>query len=212
MRVGLISDIHGDIRALERCLEHIDTLAVDRILCLGDLIGYGHHNDRVVELIRERGIPSIRGNHDRWALEERRLLGLRGWRPAHLSDDTWSYLEALPASRTLTLGGRVFALYHGSPASDTEYVSPYKPLPPCIDEFWGASEATVLALGHTHIPMVERGERGTILNPGSVMGVPGIQTSYSFAVVELGEILAVRIYDIRLGRIIRSDPVWLDDE
>lgn len=211
MRVGLISDIHGDIRALDRCLEHLDLLAVDQILCAGDLIGYGAHNDRVVTLIRDRGILTVRGNHERWALESRRLLGLRGWRPARLADDTWNFLESLPTSRILNLDGRVLALFHGSPASDTEYVSPYKPLPSCIDAFWNSTGATILVLGHTHIPMIDRGKRGTILNPGSVMGVPGIQTSYSFAVVELDDLLRARIFDIRLGRVIRSDPVWLND-
>ncbi len=211
MRIGLISDIHGDGRALERCLGHLEALAVEAILCTGDLIGYGSQNDRVVEIIRDQGILCIRGNHERWALENRQVIGLRGWREAKLTDATWAYLEQLPTSRLFRGGGRVVAVHHGSPASDTEYVSPYKPLPPSVEQFWDNSEATVLVVGHTHMPMIERTERGTIINPGSVMGVPGVQTSYSFGVVDLEE-LHIRIHDIRMGRIIRSDPVWLPDD
>jgi predicted phosphodiesterase len=105
----------------------------------------------------------------------------------------------------------VLAVHHGSPASDTEFVSPYKPLPPSVEGFWGEDGADVLIVGHTHIPMVVRGPRGTIINPGSVLGVPGVQTSYSFAVVD-ADGLAVRVFDIRTGREIRRDPVFLAEE
>ena len=53
--------------------------------------------------------------------------------------------------------------------------------------------------------------RGTIINPGSVLGVPGIQTSYSFGVLEWDP-LAVVIHDVRTGREIHRDPVFLANE
>jgi predicted phosphodiesterase len=102
-------------------------------------------------------------------------------------------------------------VHHGSPASDTEYVSPYKPLPEAVERFCREASADVLVLGHTHLPMIHRGPRGMIINPGSVVGVPGIPTSYSFAVTELDS-LAVRIYEVRTGREIRRDPVFLDGD
>ena len=112
---------------------------------------------------------------------------------------------------TVDAGGRRLAIHHGSPGSDVEYVTPYKPLPASVRDFWSGTVADVLVLGHSHIPMIERVPgAGVIVNAGSVMGVPGIQTSYSFAVVEL-DVLAVRVYDVRLGRVIRRDPVTLPD-
>ena len=78
-----------------------------------------------------------------------------------------------PASLRLECDGRILELYHGSPASDTEYVTAYKPMPASVEQFWDRSDAHVLLLGHTHIPMIERGPRGTVINPGSTMGVPG---------------------------------------
>lgn len=213
MRLGLIGDIHGDPRALEAALRHLAVLGVEEVLCTGDLVGYGAQPDAVVEIVRDRGIPVVRGNHDRWALERRKVLGPLGWRPANLRDDTWAYLEALPCARTHTIGGHTIAVHHGSPASDTEFISPYKPLPPCIEAFWGASEANVLVLGHTHLPMIERPAEGrSIVNPGSVHGVSGVQTSYSFAVLDLEPPMpTIRVYDIRLGRVIRRDPLTLPD-
>jgi putative phosphoesterase len=211
MRLGLIADIHGDMRALEATLARLDDLGVDRVVCMGDLVGYGSEHDAAVAAIRDRAIACIRGNHDRWAVERRQVFGLRGWRAAELNDDTWEFLEALPASLRLECDGRVLEMHHGSPASDTEYVTAYKPLPPSVEEFWERGGARVLLLGHTHIPMIDRGPSGTVINPGSTLGTPGIQTSYTFAVLETGG-LAVRVYEVRTGREIRRDPIDLDGE
>jgi putative phosphoesterase len=211
MKLGLIADIHADIRALETALRHLDVLGVDHLLCAGDLVGYGTQPDAVVALLRDRAIPCIRGNHDRWALERRQVIGLRGWRPAEFKDDTWDFLRELPTDRRIELAGRIIAVHHGSPADDTEFVTPYKPMPESVERFWAQGHAHVLILGHTHIPMIERSPGGAVINPGSVMAVPGIQTSYSFAVVELGS-LTVRIYEVRTGREIRLDPIVQPDE
>ena len=205
---AIISDIHSNLEALEACLAAAP--AHDVVVNLGDLVGYGTHADEVVELIRERSIPCVRGNHDRWALERRQVIGLRGWKGAAFRPETWEFLAALPTSLSVAYGSRRVAVYHGSPAADTEYVTPYKPIPETVDRFWDQGNADVLVLGHSHIPMVERTERGTLLNPGSILGVTGVQTSYSFAVVELEE-LTVRWYEIRTGRELRRDPIFLEE-
>ncbi|MBV8486732.1 MAG: metallophosphoesterase family protein, partial [Planctomycetaceae bacterium] len=177
MRIGIIADIHGDIRALEATLGRLERLGVTEIVCLGDLVGYGSEPDAVVTEIRDRGIVCVRGNHDRWALERKQLFGLRGWKTAVLRDETRSFLASLTASRSLVCAETLIELHHGSPSSDTEFVTAYKPMPPSVEEFWDRSKARVLLLGHTHIPMIDRGPCGTVTNPGSVLGVPGIQTS-----------------------------------
>src|SRR3954447_11257629 len=210
MQLGLIADIHADHHALEDALRLLDGLGVATILCAGDVVGYGAHADAVVDLLRERAIPCIRGNHDRWALERRQVIGVRGWTGAELSESTWEYLRGLPTSLRVAGGGRPIAVYHGSPAGDTEFVTPYKAIPESVEKFWDESDAEVLVLGHSHIPMVERTPRGTIINPGSVLGVSGVQSSSSFAVVELDE-LAVRWHEVRTGRELRRDPIFLGD-
>jgi putative phosphoesterase len=211
MRIGLIADIHADHRALESTLRYLDELDVTTLLCAGDVVGYGTHADAVVEILRARAIPCIRGNHDRWALERRQVIGIRGWKGALFLEKTWEYLESLPTSLRVVCEGTPIVLFHGSPASDIEYVIPYKPMPESVERFWDQTDAQVLVLGHSHIPMVERTPRGTILNPGSVVGVPGVQTSYSFAVVDLPD-LSVTWYEVRTGRELRRDPIFLDNE
>ena len=71
MKLGLISDVHGDPVALELAWAHLTVLGADRIVCAGDLVGYGPPPDRVVAFLVEHGIASVRGNHDRWALRTR---------------------------------------------------------------------------------------------------------------------------------------------
>ena len=70
VKLGLISDIHGDPVALELAWAHLTVLGADRIVCAGDLVGYGPFPDRVVAFLqRARDRRRVRGNHDRWALE-----------------------------------------------------------------------------------------------------------------------------------------------
>jgi len=211
MRIGILADIHGDIRALEAALGRLKSHAVTEVVCLGDLVGYGSEPDAVVTEIRDRGIVCVRGNHDRWAVERRQVLGLRGWKTAVLRDETWSFLEGLPASLPLVCSETLIELHHGSPSSDTEFVTAYKPMPPSVEEFWDRSESRVLLLGHSHTPMIDRGPRGVVINPGSILSVSGIQTSYSFAVLDT-ESLSVRVYEVRTGREIRRDPINLDEK
>ena len=69
VKLGLISDVHGDMTALELAWAHLTVLGADRIVCAGDLVGYGPYPDRAVVFLQAHKIASVRGNHDRWALQ-----------------------------------------------------------------------------------------------------------------------------------------------
>ena len=122
VKLGLISDIHGDPVALELAWAHLITMKVDRIVCAGDLVGYGPFPDRVVAFLKERQIPSVRGNHDRWAVS--RAPGAvdeyGGGTPSH---ETLEYLGTLPADLLIEAGMRIGVVVHGSPSSDMEFVN-----------------------------------------------------------------------------------------
>ena len=64
MRYAIISDVHANLEALEAVLKHIDSLAVDKILCLGDVVGYGANPNECTEIIRNRAAITLLGNHD----------------------------------------------------------------------------------------------------------------------------------------------------
>src|SRR5205807_5537460 len=63
-RAAVITDIHGNLPALEATLARIDELGIETAYCGGDLVGYGPHPNEVCELIKERAIPTIYGNYD----------------------------------------------------------------------------------------------------------------------------------------------------
>src|ERR1700726_2506992 len=62
--VAVITDLHGNLLALQAALERIDSLGIERIYCGGDLVGYGPHPNEVCSAIEQRGIPTIYGNYD----------------------------------------------------------------------------------------------------------------------------------------------------
>lgn len=64
MRTGIISDVHGNLPALEAILRRLQEVGVDRLLSLGDLVGYGAQPDEVVRRVRELVAESVLGNHD----------------------------------------------------------------------------------------------------------------------------------------------------
>lgn len=67
-RVGIFSDIHGNVQALRRVLQELDALSADFIVCCGDVVGYGANPNECIDVLRERKIPTIAGNHDHAAL------------------------------------------------------------------------------------------------------------------------------------------------
>lgn len=73
MRLAVISDIHGNLEALEKVFADVDSASINEILCLGDNIGYGPEPEGVMELLRHRNVPSILGNHEMGILDQRSL-------------------------------------------------------------------------------------------------------------------------------------------
>jgi diadenosine tetraphosphatase ApaH/serine/threonine PP2A family protein phosphatase len=82
--VAVISDIHANLPALEAVLEEIDGLGIEHILCCGDIVGYGPHPRECVEVLRQRKIPSVLGNHDLYTLQARDNPAVRD-----ADDDLW---------------------------------------------------------------------------------------------------------------------------
>jgi diadenosine tetraphosphatase ApaH/serine/threonine PP2A family protein phosphatase len=118
MRLAILSDIHGNLEALEAVLADLDGQGVDRTACLGDVVGYGPDPEAVVGLVRGRGLASVLGNHElgltdvrqrRWFNPPTRE-SLRITR-ALLSEESLAWLAGLP--RSLVVEG--CRLVHGFP-------------------------------------------------------------------------------------------------
>ncbi len=170
MRLAVLADVHANLPALEAVLRDVDAQAPDEVWVAGDLVGYNPWPNEVCEILRERHVRAIRGNHDRAI-----LTGSLGWftdlaaaalrwtrivlQPGHVG-----YLGSLEdRTRALTPEGTV-AMFHGSPRHDDEYVLPWA----ADDALAAMSGAPFTILGHTHLPMAHSFPSGMVVNPGSV--------------------------------------------
>jgi predicted phosphodiesterase len=195
MRLAAISDIHGNLPALQAVLADIDREGVDRIINCGDTLGGPLESAKTADLLMARGIPMIAGNHERQllTLPLEKLNRSDACTASEITTAHRAWLASAPP--TLWLTDDVF-ICHGTPYSDLHYW-----LETITDDFGahgsvgvrpasyaevlqrlGQGEHTRLAslilCGHTHVPRVvqvpssDDGHAITIVNAGSV-GLPG---------------------------------------
>ena len=211
MKVGVISDIHGNLVALEAVLE--DMPPVDRLVCAGDVVGYNPWHDECVAAVRGEGdtglsddaqavlpdgeVPTVMGNHDR-AVAFDQAYGFNDMAAAAVdharetcSEDQLEWLADLPEQR-LVCEGRV-KLVHGHPQDPDRYTYPEEYHADMLED------EDVLVMGHTHVQGHEIFDEGLVLNPGSV-GQPrdsDPRAAYSLVDFDTHEIEAHRVeYDI----------------
>jgi len=204
MKLGLISDVHGDIVALELAWAHLTVLGADRIVCAGDLVGYGPHPDRVVAFVAEHGIGSVRGNHDRWALGRGPGVpdSFGGGTP---SRETYEALQALPPDLLISQGPLVGVITHGSPGDDMAYLTRASHPPARLRRLLSDLDANLLVVGHTHRPMWYPCEKGLVINPGSVISAPVVSTSRTFALLDW-DAMTVSFHDVESGDRVEVRP------
>jgi predicted phosphodiesterase len=197
MKLAVISDIHGNLNALQEVLADADRAGVDHIFNLGDTLGGPLESARTADLLMQRHIPMIAGNH------ERQLLTLP---PSQLNrSDACTASEINAAHRAWLVGAvpnqwlsdEVFAC-HGTPASDLEYwletitndfgqhglpgmrAATQAEVEQRLGNGAHADKATLILCGHTHVPRVVQVRGGiTVVNPGSV-GLPAYDDTHPF--------------------------------
>ena len=182
-RLAVLADVHADAGALREALGQIDRLGCERIVFAGDLVDYGPSPDEVVRLIRDREIPCVRGNHDRWAVEPDRASssGPDGDRDLgagarELSPATRGFLAELPPIWRDTIDGVRLAVCHGTPRSDLHGIFPEESSPGDVWCWLEEAQAEVLLVGHTHRPFALRAlGGGLIASPGALLRVEAVQ-------------------------------------
>jgi putative phosphoesterase len=160
LRIGVISDIHGNVAGLGRALERMGD--VDELLCAGDVVEQFRFSNEAVALLRERGARCVLGNHDLVLLSPH---GERARSAAHIDPNLVQWLAEQPTSLELDVDGKRLLLTHASPfAPYTEYIYPHSP---DLQRMQGL-DVDYVVLGHTHVQMVKRVGRPLVINPGSV--------------------------------------------
>lgn len=155
MRIAVMSDIHGNLPALEAVLARIGGLDADAVCCLGDVVGYGPFPNECLDLVRSRCSAVVKGNHDSGLIGEtptadfnqygRRALA---WTSTVITPEGLAWLRSLPV---LTTVGPV-TLVHASPADPGSW-----PYVLTMEDARGAFDALttdVCCIGHTHVPVV----------------------------------------------------------
>ncbi|PDT52551.1 MULTISPECIES: metallophosphoesterase family protein [Sinorhizobium] len=180
MKIAVISDIHGNDLALEAVLADIDAQGIDDIVNLGDHLSGPLNAARTADLLIDRGMPAIRGNHDRYllTLEPAKMGPSDRAACDELEPRHKEWLAALP--ETLVHRDTLF-LCHGTPTSDETYWMEaltadgvvHMAARKAIERLADGVDYPVILCGHTHIPRAVRLADGRLLvNPGSV-GCPG---------------------------------------
>jgi putative phosphoesterase len=182
VRIGLISDIHGNLPALEAVLEQLEQESVDRYICLGDL-AVGPWASETVKRVQELDPESVIGNWDAWVLDGvppcgatevgRLLLEMGSCWAGQLDDGDLAYLRRAKPELSIEVDGSRLVFFHGSPRSYNEPILAATPTEE-LTRMLARHTASVVAVGHTHVQMARRVPFALVVNPGSV-GMPFVE-------------------------------------
>jgi len=186
VRYAIVSDTHANVDAFRAVLDRIDELGVDQIIHLGDVIGYNATPNECCELIRERNIPTILGNHDAVACHLEEPWGFNPvaleaalWTRENTTEDNLEWVRTLPDA--LNFGS--FVAVHGAPKNHNTYLFSWEDVLPHM-YYLEEQNCDLCLVGHTHSPAIfsedgvytvdddmkfHLGERkGFFINPGAV--------------------------------------------
>jgi putative phosphoesterase len=198
-RIAVITDVHGNLPALEAAFAEIETLGADNIYCGGDLVGYGPHPSEVCAAIEARAIPTIYGNYDyaiardipdcgcAYVTQHDRTIGQLSveWTLGHTDQRAKDFMRELPFDLRFELGGKRIRLVHGSPRKVNEYLFEDKPAR-TFERIAALADCDVLVFGHTHKPWVHEYGGVLFVNCGAVGKPKDGDPRASFAVLESG--------------------------
>ena len=188
-KIAIISDIHGNITALEAVIADIEKRNINKIYCLGDSIVKSCNSDLVIDLIREKCDVIVKGNCDE-AMSRPDIPKGKFWTRDLIGDERASFIHNLPISYDFYLSGYLIRLFHSSPFG-LDYI--YNPVFSNENTIYSATEISnpldlfenteflgkgpndpipdIVGYGHIHSPNILRIQNKTIFNPGSV-GMP----------------------------------------
>ncbi len=183
MRIGIISDIHGNLPGLEACLRTLDDEGVDQIVCLGDLVQFGPYPAEVIDLLQRDNIDTVQGNCDRAVAKGRDDTGdsfenvhwdnlafeMLQWTKDQITPEQKRYLKKLPSELRFNIGSRRILCVHGLPGNINGSIQ-LNVASEVYDYMFSRNSCDILILGHTHEMLLQpRGNR-LIINPGSIGG------------------------------------------
>jgi putative phosphoesterase len=172
-KIAIISDIHGNLPALDAVLLDIKSRGISKIYCLGDLVGYYCFFNEVVQKINELNIPTVLGNHDDALINHLGVIErsktctrILKWQLEKADESTLSFLKSLPTHLEVRHVDRLIKIIH---AGLHDNVDEY--LFDANDQYFEENQfqEDILISGHTHLPSYKKFHSGKAwINPGSV--------------------------------------------
>ena len=186
MRIAIVSDIHGNLMALDAVMTDLGKHAPDQVWCGGDLGWGGSWASECIQRVRDAGWPTVKGNTDVWitgdpqtvqSVEERRTMAEIA-AVHNISSDDALWLASLPLG--YSPAGSIL-LVHGTPESP--FTAPDPDAPPADFRIY-EDQAQLVVYGHVHHAFVRRLGGGTLVaNPGSV-GLPQDDVTASYLLID----------------------------
>ena len=199
MKVTLLSDIHGNLPALEAVIRHAEgQMATQIILNLGDSVGYGPNPNEVVLWTQSERVINILGNYDKKVLSKKHRKkawsgvknpdkrAMFAWTYQALSKKSRRILKSMPEQRELTLEGHKILMTHGSPASINEHLLP-DTSENRLKELAAMNKADIILCGHSHQAFVRRVGDVQFINPGTVGRPDDGDPRASYAILDFSE-------------------------
>lgn len=187
MKIGVITDIHSNIQALNGVLNEFDKERVDKIICCGDIIGVGINPEETVQALikRKDKLIAVAGNHEQYLLRgfpknihdnKRKIsdeeIKNHKWNHSKLSKQSIDFLSKLDMSKNIEIGGKRVYITHYPVNYDGTYKSHIKnPTLEDNKEMFKGIEADIFLYGHTHTFSLNYGEDKWFINAGS-LGCP----------------------------------------
>jgi predicted phosphodiesterase len=187
-QVAIISDLHGNIPALEATLNDIKRRNIKRIFCLGDLVGKGPHSDKVVDICQDVCETTIKGNWEDFMVRESDNPTII-WHQQRLRAERLAYIDNLSHTIEFHMSGRRVRLFHASQESVYYRVRMEDPRDKHLEMFANTDftghtpEPDVVGYGDIHRAYVMTFQHQMLFNTGSV-GNPLDITQASYAILE----------------------------
>ncbi len=175
-RLGVIGDVHGEHHRLAASLDWLAGQGVDAVICTGDVADGPGCIDRCCALLREAGVVTVAGNHDRWLLSDRVRHVADAHRLEDLASQTREYLEALPRTRELATTAGSLLLCHGIGEHDMAKVWPGTRGPDSVrrceplDALLAEARHRFIVHGHLHYRVLIDFESLLLMNAGTLKG------------------------------------------
>lgn len=176
MVIGIISDVHANVIALEAVLQKLKDKGADTILCLGDLVGYGPSPNETIELIRSEGVMCTIGAADERIAYDfaRSKLPREGvadqtleWTRTVIEPRHVNFLRSLPVQQRINTPAGRLRFFHGSSETPGERLNLNQD-PVTLNRMLEQHRSSLLVCGGTHIPFFRQAPSGWVINPGSV--------------------------------------------